>query len=66
MREDVAIWFDDEYEAALALDVEFETPVIRLRDVPDGSNLAETVYRYDRDGLVAALQKARSAAGARS
>ena len=66
MREDVAIWFDDEYEAALALDVEFETPVIRLRDVPDGSNMAETVYRYDRDGLVAALQKARSAGGARS
>lgn len=58
-KEDVAIWFDDEYEAALALDVQFEAPVIRLREVPDGANDADTVYRYDRDGLIEALRRAR-------
>jgi two-component system chemotaxis sensor kinase CheA len=64
-REDVAIWFDDDYEAARALEVEFPVPVIRLRDVPDGSSSGETVYRYDRDGLVEALRKARNRGGAR-
>lgn len=57
---DVAIWFDDEYEAALALDLEFDTPVIRLRDVPDAPGKAETIYRYDREGLIEALGKART------
>ncbi len=58
-REDIAIWFDDEYEAALALDMQFETPVIRLRNVPDAAGTSDTVYRYDRDGLIEALAKAR-------
>ncbi|AWW73788.1 chemotaxis protein CheA [Erythrobacter sp. KY5] len=62
--QDVAIWFDDEYQAALALDVEFAAPVIRLRDIPDGANMEETIYRYDRDGLVAALRSASNAARA--
>jgi len=62
--EDVAIWFDDEYEAAIALDVEFTTPVIRLRDVQQASDTAQTIYRYDRDGLVNALRQARQAGGA--
>jgi two-component system chemotaxis sensor kinase CheA len=64
-QEDVVIWFDDEYEAALALDMTFDTPVIRLRDLPDGSSKAETVYRYDREGLVDALRKSRAAGGKR-
>jgi two-component system chemotaxis sensor kinase CheA len=64
-QEDVAIWFDDEYEAAVALDVQFATPVIRLRDVPDAPDTAETIYRYDREGLVQALRRARSHMGAR-
>ena len=58
--QDVAIWFDDEYEAASALDVAFDTPVIRLRDVPEAADAAETVYRYDRAGLIEALRRARS------
>ncbi|EAQ29095.1 CheA kinase [Erythrobacter sp. NAP1] len=62
--EDVAILFDDEYQAALALDVEFAAPVIRLRDIPEGANMEETVYRYDREGLVAALRSASGAARA--
>lgn len=57
---DVAIWFDDEYEAALALDLQFETPVIRLRDMPDAPGKTDTVYRYDREGLIEALGKARA------
>lgn len=60
-QEDVAIWFDDEYEAAIALEHDFATPVIRLRDVPDATDGADTVYRYDRDALVEALRRARPA-----
>ncbi len=62
-EEDVAIWFDDEYEAAVALDMEFDKPVIRLRDVPEGTSSAPTVYRYDREGLLDALRAARVAGG---
>ncbi len=61
-QEDVAIWFDDAFEAASALDVEIRSPVIRLRDVPGSSEDSETVYRYDRDALIAALHEARAAA----
>ncbi|MEE4201495.1 chemotaxis protein CheA [Erythrobacter sp.] len=63
--EDVAIWFDDEYEAARALDYDFPAPVVRLREVPDAPEGCETVYRYDRDGLIEALGKARRAGGKR-
>ena len=62
-QEDVLIMFDDEYEAAVALDMEFDRPVVRLRDVPDAPDSAMTVYRYDRDGLIDALRKARSMGG---
>ena len=58
-KEDVAIWFEDEYEAAAALDMPFATPVIRLRDIPDAPDGVETVYRYDRAGLIEALRQAR-------
>lgn len=64
-HEDVAIWFDDEYEAAAALDVDFRSPVIRLRDAPEAPDAAETIYRYDRDGLIRALRQARKTMGAR-
>jgi len=63
VAEDVTIWFDDEYEAARALDMEFPAPVVRLRDVPDAPDSAGTVYRYDRDGLIEALRKARNVGG---
>lgn len=58
--EDVTIWFDDEYEAARALDIEISSSVIRLRDVPEASDNSETVYRYDREALLLALREARS------
>lgn len=60
-QEDIAIWFDDEYEVAKALDIDFEVPVVRLRDLPDASDDSETVYRYDREGLINALRAARNA-----
>jgi len=60
---DVAIWLDEEFEAASALDMTFEAPVVRLRDRVDGGDDTDTVYRYDRDGLIAALQKACAAGG---
>ena len=61
MREDVAIWFDDEYEAAAALETEFHSPVVRLRDAPEAEEGSPTIYRYDRDALVEALKNARKA-----
>lgn len=45
--------------------MEFTSPVIRLREVPAAPTHAETVYRYDRKGLVEALNKARSAGSKR-
>jgi len=62
-REDVAIWFDDQYEAALALDAPFPAPVVRLSDTPDAGENSETVYKYDREGLVEALRQVRRAGG---
>ena len=61
--EDVAILFDEDYEAASAVDVVFDKPVIRLRDLPDAQDNSETIYRYDREALVDALRKARAAGG---
>ena len=34
-------------------------PVIRLRDHPEEATASGTIYRYDREGLVAALSDAR-------
>ncbi|WP_299196676.1 chemotaxis protein CheA [uncultured Erythrobacter sp.] len=61
---DVAIWFDEDFEAASALDMTFDTPVVRLREGPEAKGKGDTVYRYDRDGLVAALQRACASGGA--
>jgi two-component system chemotaxis sensor kinase CheA len=33
-------------------------PVIRLRDQPEAPKGSDTIYRYDRDGLLAALAAA--------
>ncbi|BDI60297.1 chemotaxis protein CheA [Qipengyuania nanhaisediminis] len=54
--EDIAIWLDDEYEAACALDMTFNSPVIRLRDSPDAPDGSPSIYRYDRRGLLDALR----------
>ncbi|UAB77964.1 chemotaxis protein CheA [Erythrobacter sp. SCSIO 43205] len=62
--EDIAIWFDDEFEAAAALDMEFASPVVRLRETPEAPEGSPTIYRYDREGLLDALNKARRAGGA--
>ncbi len=64
-RADIAIWFEEDYEAALALEMNFDTPVIRLREVPEAAS-KETIYRYDRDALVHALKEARMNGGRRT
>ena len=55
----LAIWFEDEFESAQALDLDMPGPIIRLRDHPDAPTGSETIYRYDREGLMAALRRAR-------
>ncbi|MDY7098736.1 MAG: chemotaxis protein CheA [Pseudomonadota bacterium] len=56
----LSIWFEDEFEAALALDVAISGPVIRLRDLPEAAPGSDTIYRYDRDALLDALRDARA------
>jgi two-component system chemotaxis sensor kinase CheA len=55
----VTILFEDVYEAAEALGRMPHGPVIRLRDHPEAPQSRGTIYRYDRDGLLAALAAAR-------
>ncbi|MEL6237788.1 MAG: chemotaxis protein CheA [Pseudomonadota bacterium] len=57
----LSIWFEDDYESASALDMPIPRPVIRLRDHPEGARASESIYRYDREGLLAALRDARAA-----
>jgi two-component system chemotaxis sensor kinase CheA len=57
----VAILFEDVFEAAEALGRVPQGPVIRLRDHPEEPQARGTIYRYDRDGLLAALAAARHA-----
>jgi len=62
----VSILFEDVYEAAAALGRTPPGPVIRLRDHPEESHAGATIYRYDREALLAALaatRKARPAGG---
>ena len=54
----IAIVFEDVFEVAEALGRVPPGPVIRLRDHPDGKNSLATIYRYDRDNLLAALARA--------
>ena len=55
----VSILFDDVYEAAEVLGRMPAGPVIRLRDHPDEATASGTIYRYDREGLIAALAATR-------
>ena len=54
----IAIIFDEVFEVAEALGRAPSGPVIRLRDHPDAPKGCATIYRYDRDGLLAALNAA--------
>jgi two-component system chemotaxis sensor kinase CheA len=57
----VTILFEDLYEVAEALGRAPTGPVIRLRDHPEEPQARDTIYRYDRDGLLAALAAVRHA-----
>jgi two-component system chemotaxis sensor kinase CheA len=57
----VTILFEDVYEVAEALGRTPTGPVIRLRDHPEEPQARDTIYRYDRDGLLAALAAVRHA-----
>ena len=62
---EVSIMLEEEYEAAAALDIPMEGPIIRLRSLPQATPGEDTIYRYDRPALIEALRKARSAGGSR-
>jgi two-component system chemotaxis sensor kinase CheA len=55
----ISIVFEDIYEVAQALEKPIRGPVVRLRDHPDAPARENTIYRYDRDGIVEALRRAR-------
>jgi two-component system chemotaxis sensor kinase CheA len=57
----VKILSDDVFEAAEALGRVPAGPVIRLRDHPGQGDGGATIYRYDREALLAALAAARHA-----
>ena len=54
----IGIVFEDVYEVAEALGHPLPARVIRLRDQPEAPANAGTIYRYDREGLLAALAAA--------
>ncbi|TAD73680.1 MAG: chemotaxis protein CheA [Sphingomonadales bacterium] len=58
----IGIVFEDVYEVAEALGRPLPTHVIRLRDQPEAPTDSATIYRYDREGLLAALAAANHAA----
>ncbi|MFM7348845.1 MAG: chemotaxis protein CheA, partial [Erythrobacter sp.] len=60
----LGILFEDVYEAAEALGRPLPDKVIRLRDQPDAPPASGTIYRYDREGLLAALATARKGGAA--
>jgi two-component system chemotaxis sensor kinase CheA len=57
----VTILSEDLFEAAELLGRVPAGPVIRLRDHPESGGRSGTIYRYDREGLLAALAAARHA-----
>ncbi|MFM7377952.1 MAG: chemotaxis protein CheA [Erythrobacter sp.] len=60
----IGILFEDVYEVAETLGRPLPARVIRLRDQPDAPAGSQTIYRYDREGLLAALAAAaRTVAG---
>jgi two-component system chemotaxis sensor kinase CheA len=54
----IGILFEDVYEVAEALGRPLPACVIRLRDQPDAPAGSNTIYRYDREALLAALAAA--------
>jgi two-component system chemotaxis sensor kinase CheA len=58
----IAIVFEEVFEVADALGRAPVGPVIRLRNQPDAPKGSGTIYRYDREALVAALAAASRAA----
>lgn len=62
----IGIVFEDVYEVAEALGRPLPSRVIRLRDQPEAPANAETIYRYDREGLLAALAAAAADTAARA
>jgi two-component system chemotaxis sensor kinase CheA len=59
----IGILFEDVYEVAEALGRPLPARVIRLRDQPDAPAGSPTIYRYDREALLAALAEAAAAPG---
>lgn len=57
----IGILFEDVFEVAETLGRPLPTRVIRLRDQPDAPAGSQTIYRYDREGLLAALAAAARA-----
>ncbi len=55
----LGIWFEEEFEVASELGMNIRGPVLRLRNQPDGPQDCSTIYRYDREGLLTALRRAR-------
>jgi two-component system chemotaxis sensor kinase CheA len=56
----ISIMFEDIYNVTQALDKPISGPVIRLRDQPDAPAHENTIYRYDREGLIEALRRAQA------
>ena len=54
----IAIVFEDVFEMVETLGRPLPARVIRLRDQPDAPEGAQTIYRYDRESLLAALAAA--------
>jgi two-component system chemotaxis sensor kinase CheA len=57
----IGIVFDDMFEVAEALGRTLPDQVIRLRDQPEARDGCATIYRYDREALLAALAAAKTA-----
>ncbi|MBU7581212.1 MAG: chemotaxis protein CheA [Porphyrobacter sp.] len=60
----IGILFEDVYEVAEALGRPLPPRIIRLRDQPDAPAGTDTIYRYDREALLAALAAEAAAVAA--
>jgi len=58
--ETVVMVFEEVFEVTEALGRSLPGPVILLRDQPENPHGGTTIYRYDREGLLAALAAART------
>jgi len=59
-QDDIDLCFEDQSEPVGASSAGSDTPVIRLRDTSDAPRDADTIYRYDREALAAALARVRN------